>query len=46
LGYDPQQHGNTRAIIKINKLTLLGKMGYFIINLKPFAKGCNNPTTL
>jgi hypothetical protein len=31
------------AIIKINKLALLGKMGSFIINLKPYAKGCNNP---
>jgi hypothetical protein len=31
------------AIIKINKLTLLGKMGSFIINLKPSTKGCNNP---
>jgi hypothetical protein len=33
----------TRAIIKINKLSLLGKMGSFIINLKPYAKGYNNP---
>jgi hypothetical protein len=39
----------TEAIIKINKLALLGKMGFFIINLKPSAKCCNNsnnPTTL
>jgi hypothetical protein len=46
LGYDPQQHGNTGAIIKINKLTLLSKMGYFIIILKPSGKGCNNPNNL
>jgi hypothetical protein len=31
------------AIIKINKLALLGKMGSFIINLKPSAKDSNNP---
>jgi len=33
----------TGAIIKINKLALLGKIGSFIINFKPSAKGCNNP---
>jgi hypothetical protein len=31
------------AIINVNKLALLGKMGSFIIYLKPSAKGCNNP---
>ncbi len=33
----------TGIIIKINKLALLGKMGSFIVNLKPSTKGCNNP---
>jgi hypothetical protein len=33
----------TITIIKINKLTLLDKIGFFIINLKPYAKSCNNP---
>jgi hypothetical protein len=39
----------TGGIIKINKLAVLRKMYSFIINLKSFAKGCNNsnnPTTL
>jgi hypothetical protein len=36
----------TGAIIKINKLTLLGKMGSSVINLKPYAKGYNNLNNL
>ncbi len=31
------------TIIEINKLALPGKVGSFIINLKPSAKGCNSP---
>jgi acetylglutamate synthase len=37
---------NIGTIIKTNKLTLLGKMGSFVINLKPYAKGYNNLNNL
>ena len=33
----------TGAILKREKLALLGEIGSFRINFKPSARGCNNP---